>query len=316
MLHITIRQLSVFAAVARHMSFARAAEELHLTAPAVSMQIKQLEGAVRLPLFERSSSAVSLTLTGEYLLVHVRRILSALNEAENLIGRLRKVQTGVLQLGMLTTAKYFVPYLLAAFLKEHPGVQPRLIEGNRQELADALHHNELDIAIMGRPPKEMDTIAEAFAPHPHGFVAAAAHHFAQSREIAVAELAREPFIIRESGSGTRQTMEGLFREWHITPPVMMQMSNNDSIKQAVLANLGITFMSLHTIADELHSGRLVALGIDEMPLMRQWHVVRLSQRVLSPAAETFRHFVLESGEGFLQAHFAAIAAQAAAPRRT
>jgi DNA-binding transcriptional LysR family regulator len=303
MLNVTIRQLHVFAAVARHLSFARAAEELHLTAPAVSMQIKQLEAQVRLPLFDRSSSAVSLTLTGEYFLVHVRRMLGALNEAENLVNRLRKVKTGVLQLGMLTTAKYFVPYLLAEFLKDHPGVQPRLIEGNRLELAEALHNNELDIAIMGRPPKELDTVAEGFAPHPHGFVVAADHRLAKLQEIAVSDLAAESVIIREPGSGTRQTMEILFREWHLAPPVRMQLSNNDSVKQAVMAGLGLAFVSLHTVADELKSGRLVMLPLDEMPLMRQWHVVRLSQRVLSPAAETFRHFILESGAEFLRSHY-------------
>ncbi len=303
MLHVTFRQLTVFSTVARHLSFARAAEELHLTAPAVSMQIKQLEIAVRLPLFERSSSAVSLTLTGEYFLVHVRRVLSALRDADNLVERLRQVKTGVLLLGMLTTAKYFVPHLLAAFMQEHPGVQPKLIEGNRQELADALRHNELDIAIMGRPPRELDTVAEGFASHPQGIVVSARHPLASSGEIAIAQLAREPFIIRESGSGTRQTMEALFREWHISPPILMQMVSNDSIKQAVLANLGIAFMSLHTVADELQSGKLVALQMDQMPLLRQWHVVRLSQRVLSPAAEAFRHFILESGTDFLQKHF-------------
>jgi DNA-binding transcriptional LysR family regulator len=306
MLNVTLRQLTVFVSVARHLNFARAAEELHLTAPAVSMQIKQLESVVRLPLFERSSSAVSLTLTGEYFLVHARRVLGALNEAENLIGRLRKVQTGVLQLGMLTTAKYFVPHLLAAFMQDHPGVQPKLIEGNRQELADAMHHNELDIAIMGRPPKEIDTIAEAFATHPQAIVASAQRPIARSGEVAIAELAREPFITREAGSGTRQTMEALFREWHISPPILMQMTSNDSVKQAVLANLGIAFMSLHTVFDELQSGKLVMLPMDQMPLVRQWHVVRLSQRVLSPAAESFRHFILESGAQFLRERFSAV----------
>ena len=306
MLNVTIRQLNVFAAVARHLSFARAAAELHLTASAVSMQIKQLEAQVRLPLFDRSSSAVSLTLPGEYFLVHVRRMLGALNEAENLVNRLRKVKTGVLQLGMLTTAKYFVPYLLAEFLKDHPGVQPRLIEGNRLELAEALHNNELDIAIMGRPPKELDTVAEGFAPHPHGFVVAADHRLAKLQEIGVSDLAAESVIIREPGSGTRQTMEILFREWHIAPPIRMQLSNNDSVKQSVMAGLGLAFVSLHTVADELKSGRLVMLPLDEMPLMRQWHVVRLSQRVLSPAAETFRHFILESGAEFLQSHYGSL----------
>lgn len=308
MLHVTLRQLQVFVAVARRLSFVRAAEDLHLTAPAVSMQIKQLESAVRLPLFDRSSSAVSLTLTGEYFLVHVQRMLGALREAENVISKLRRVQTGALQLGMLTTAKYFVPHLLAAFMKEHPGVQPRLVEGNRQELVDALHRNELDLAIMGRPPKELDTRAESFAPHPLGIIAAPEHPLAHAPEVAVSELPREPFIIREAGSGTRMTMEALFREWRIAPPILMQMTSNESIKQAVIANLGIAFLSLHTAMDELGSGRLVALKIDELPLIREWRIVHLSARVLSPAAETFRHFVLESGAEFLRQHFTTPAA--------
>jgi len=303
MLPVTLRQLQVFAAVARHLSFARAADELHLTAPAVSMQIKQLESVIRLPLFDRSGAAVSLTLTGEYFLVYAQRVLGALREAENLIGKLRKVQTGVLHLGMLTTAKYFVPHLLAAFMKEHPGVQPRLAEGNRQELVDALHRNELDLAIMGRPPKELDTRAEVFAQHPLSVVTSADHPLAQAAGIAVSELAREPFIIREPGSGTRQTMEALFREWRIMPPVLMQMSSNESIKQAVIANLGVAFISLHTAMDELRSGKLVALRVAELPLMREWRIVHLSARVLSPAAEAFRHYVLESGGEFVRRYF-------------
>jgi DNA-binding transcriptional LysR family regulator len=303
MLTVTIRQMQVFAAVARRSSFARAAEELHLTAPAVSMQIKQLEAAIRLPLFDRSGGNVSLTLTGEYFLVYVQRVLGALREAENLLGKLRKVQTGVLQLGMLTTAKYFVPYLLAAFMKEHPGVQPRLTEGNRQELVDALHRNELDLAIMGRPPKELDTRAEAFAKHPLGIIASPEHPLAHAPEVDIAQLAREAFIIREPGSGSRLTMEALFREWRISPPVLMQMTSNESIKQAVMANLGVAFLSLHTVADELRAGKLSMLRVDELPLLRDWQLVHLSARVLSPAAEMFRHYVLENGQEFLRQRF-------------
>jgi DNA-binding transcriptional LysR family regulator len=306
MLPVTLRQLQVFASVARHSSFARASEELHLTAPAVSMQIKQLETAIGLPLFDRSGNSVSLTLTGEYFLVHVQRVLTNMREAENLIGRLRKVKTGVLHLGMLTTAKYFVPHLLAGFMKQHPGVQPRLVEGNRVELVDALHHNELDLAIMGRPPKELDTRAEPFAIHPLGIIAAPTHPLAKIEEIQISALAREPFIIREEGSGSRLTMEALFREWHITPPVLMQMTSNESIKQAVMAGLGIAFISLHTVAEELRSGKLVALRVDELPLLRQWQLVRLTARVMSPVAEAFRHYVLEQGEAFVAQWFRGI----------
>ncbi len=306
MLAVTIRQLQVFAAVARRSSFARAAEDLHLTAPAVSMQIKQLEAAIRLPLFDRTGGSVSLTLTGEYFLVYVQRVLGALREAENLIAKLTKVQTGILQLGMLTTAKYFVPHLLASFMREHPGVQPRLLEGNRQDLVDALHRNELDLAIMGRPPRELDTRAESFAHHPLGIIASAQHPLASEPEVGIAELAREPFIIREPGSGSRQTMDALFREWRIAPPVLMQMASNESIKQAVMANLGIAFISLHTVADELRAGKLATVRVDELPLQRQWQLVWLSARVLSPVAEMFRAYVLENGEEILRQRFAFI----------
>jgi LysR family transcriptional regulator, low CO2-responsive transcriptional regulator len=303
MLHVTMRQLRVFSSVATHLSFARAAEEFHLTAPAVSMQIKQLEAAVGLPLLDRGRGEVSLTITGEYFLVYARRMLGTLREAENLLAKLRKVETGRLFIGMLTTAKYFLPHLLAEFLAERAGVEVRLTEGNRQTLVDALHRNELDLAIMGRPPTELDTREEAFAKHPLGVLASPRHPLAGLGQVSTDQLAREPFIIREPGSGTRLLMETCFREWRIAPAVIMQMSSNETIKQAVIANLGLSFLSLHTAADELRSGKIVALHIDTMPLVRQWHLVHLSARVLSPAAEAFRYFVLERGAAFLAVHF-------------
>jgi len=303
MLHVTMRQLRVFSSVATHLSFARAAEEFHLTAPAVSMQIKQLEAAVGLPLLDRGRGEVSLTITGEYFLVYARRMLGTIREAENLLAKLRKVETGRLFIGMLTTAKYFLPHLLAEFLAERAGVEVRLTEGNRQTLVDALHRNELDLAIMGRPPTELDTREEAFAQHPLGVLASPRHPLAGLGQVSTDQLAREPFIIREPGSGTRALMETCFREWRISPAVIMQMSSNETIKQAVIANLGLSFLSLHTAADELRSGKIVALHIDTMPLVRQWHLVHLSARVLSPAAEAFRYFVLERGAAFLAGHF-------------
>src|SRR5215213_3384171 len=303
MLHVTMRQLRVFSSVATHLSFARAAEEFHLTAPAVSMQIKQLEAAVGLPLLDRGRGEVSLTITGEYFLVYARRMLGTIREAENLLAKLRKVETGRLFIGMLTTAKYFLPHLLAEFLAERAGVEVRLTEGNRQTLVDALHRNELDLAIMGRPPTELDTREEAFAQHPLGVLASPRHPLAGLGQVSTDQLAREPFIIREPGSGTRALMETCFREWRIAPAVIMQMSSNETIKQAVIANLGLSFLSLHTAADELRSGKIVALHIDTMPLVRQWHLVHLSARVLSPAAEAFRYFVLERGAAFLAGHF-------------
>src|ERR1044071_8063128 len=195
MLNVTLRQLRVFATVARHLNFARASEELHLTAPAVSMQIRELEGQLKLPLFDRSGRKVSLTMPGEYFLVHARRMLASLRDAEDLIDRLRSAQTGRVAVGMLSTAKYFLPRLLTGFLADHPGVEVNLTEGNRQALVESLQRNELDLAIMGRPPKELDTRAEPFAAHPLGIVASPSHRLAPLGRLPADGLASGPSLI-------------------------------------------------------------------------------------------------------------------------
>jgi DNA-binding transcriptional LysR family regulator len=169
---VTFRQLRVFVEVARHLSFVRAAESLHLTPPAVTMQVKELESAIELPLFDREGRKVSLTTAGEYFLVYAKRMLSTLKDADDAMARFRKLESGVLSVGMVGTAKYFVPHLLTRFREEHPGVELRLRVGsNREELVTLLQNAEVDLAIMGRPPKEMATRAEPFAAHPHVFVA-------------------------------------------------------------------------------------------------------------------------------------------------
>jgi DNA-binding transcriptional LysR family regulator len=303
MLNVTVRQLRVFAAVARHMSFSRAAEELHLSAPAVSMQIRDLEDTVGLPLFDRGAKKVSLTVSGEYFLLHARRMLASLKDAEDMIARLQGVTAGRLTIGMLSTAQYFVPRLLAGFLRDHPAVEVRLAAGNRQQLVELLQRNEVDLAIMGRPPKELDTRAEPFALHPLAVLAAPQHPLAALPHVPTPLISSEPFIIREPGSGTRSAMEIYFREQRISPPVIMEMTSNETIKQAVIANMGLSFLSLHTVSLELRSGLLKMLELDGLPLLRRWHVVHLHARMLSPAAEAFRYYVLENGEAFLARHF-------------
>jgi DNA-binding transcriptional LysR family regulator len=303
MLNVTLRQLRVFTAVARHLNFTRASEELHLTAPAVSMQVRELEGQLKLPLFDRRGRKVSLTMPGEYFLVHARRILASLRDAEDLIDRLRSAQTGRVAVGMLSTAKYFLPRLLTGFLADHPGVEVNLTEGNRQMLVESLQRNELDLAIMGRPPKELDTRAEPFAAHPLGIVASPDHPLAKLDRVPADALAAQPFIIRESGSGTRIAMEQYFHEQRIGPPRIMEMASNETIKQAVIANMGLSFLSLHTVSLELASGLLKVLPLEGLPLVRQWHLVRARAKTLSPLASAFRNYVLENAEVFLAAHF-------------
>jgi len=299
----TLRQLRIFVAVAKHLSFARAAEEMHLSQPAVSMQIKELESVMELPLFERAGRSIRLTMPGEYLLVYARRILGTLKEAGDAMTKLRKVQGGRITIGMVSTVEYFLPRLLARFRSQHPGVEMRLAVGNREQLSKLLHDNEVDLAVMGRPPRELDTRAEPFAAHPLGIIASPEHPLARRREIAPKALDAEPFIVREPGSGTRAAMEQFFRDQRIVAAPIMEMTSNETIKQAVIANMGLAFVSLHTVALELSVQQLVVLDVVGLPLMRRWYIVNVQRKPLTPAAESFRYFVLDQGERLLAEQF-------------
>jgi DNA-binding transcriptional LysR family regulator len=296
---VSITQLRLFASAARHLSFARAAEELHVTQPAVSMQIRNLEEQVGLPLFDRSRRQLSLTPPGEYFLLYARRALSALKDAEDMMAKMRGAQTGRLVVGLVSTADYFLPRLLAGFMHEHPGVDVQLAVGNRQSLVSMLQQNEVDLAVMGRPPKELETRAEPFALHPIGVVAPASHPLARREHIAPLDLASERFIVREPGSGTRAAMELFFHEQRIAPGFAMEVGSNEAIKHAVAAGLGISFLSLHTVHLETAGKQLIVLDVEGTPILKQWHVVRAGAKTLSPAAEAFRYFMLEEGERFI-----------------
>lgn len=318
-MNLTFRQLRVFNEVARQGSLARAAEALHLTPPAVSMQIKELEGQVGLPLLDRGTRSATLTSAGEYFLVHARRLLADLKDAQHAMARLRKLEQGVLVIGVVSTAKYFVPHLLARFHEEHPAIDVKLrVAANREQLVALMDAGEADLSIMGRPPRELGARAESFAPHPLVFVAPARHPLvnrhggdgangaagasAHRTPITLAELADHPMIVREAASGTRSTLDALLAQHRVEPRITMEMPSNESIKQAVIAGMGISFLSLHTVGLELRNGLMRVLPVEGTPLMRAWHVVHLSAKVLSPAAEAFRYFILEHGPAWLQAH--------------
>ncbi len=300
MRNVTLRQLRVFAAVARHLSFGKAAEEMHLTPPAVSMQIKELEEHVGLPLFDRGGRSVALTVTGEYLLVYARKVLATLKDAEDAVARLKGLQTGRLTIGMVSTAKYFIPRLMARFRSEHPGIEVRLaVGGNREQLVALLQSNEVDLAIMGRPPRELATRAEPFAVHPHVIVTPPDHPLARMGHAPAAALANYEFLIREPGSGTRAAMEKFFADHRLEPRVAMEMTSNETIKQAVMAGMGISFLSLHTIGIELRAGLIAVADVEDLPVLRRWYIVNTLAKTLSPAAEAFRYFMLEEAERFL-----------------
>ncbi len=303
MKNATFRQLRVFSEVARQLSFAKAARALHLTPPAVTMQVRELEGHVGMPLFDRSGRSVTLTTAGEYMLVYTRKMLATLKDAEDTAARLLKLEVGTLTIGMVSTAKYFLPHLLAQFRREHEGIEIRLAVGNREQLVRMLHANEVDIAIMGRPPKELATRAEPFAAHPHVFVAPVGHPLTQAGPLTPEALRGQGFILREEGSGTRAALEKFLLQARVEPRVTMEMASNETIKQAVIAGMGLSFLSLHTLGLELDNQLIALLPIEGAPVVRAWNVVHTLAKLLSPAAEAFRYFVLEHGEDYLREHF-------------
>jgi DNA-binding transcriptional LysR family regulator len=301
---VSLRQLRVFASVAKHLSFVRAAEELGLTPPAVSMQIKELEVAVGFPVFDRTSRQVSLTMVGEYVLAHIRRVLSAMRDAEDLVARFRGLQAGPLDVGMGSTAEYFLPRLLAQFHQEHPGIVIRLqVANNREQIVTLMQEGNIELAIMGRPPQGWPTRAEPFAMHPHILVTSTDHPFSSMETVPAKALVDEGFIERKPNSGTRAALDEYMRSNHMTPRIVMQMSSNEAIKQAVMAGMGISLLSRHTVGLELDHGLIAAPGTEGFPVMRRWHVVNNLAKTLSPAAEAFRYFILERGEAYLAKHF-------------
>ena len=296
----TVRQLQIFSVAASHLSFARAAEKLHLTHAAISLQIKQLEDVCGTQLFDRIGKKVFLTEAGDILLDHARQILQSLKDADESLMALKGLKGGRVTIAVTSTAEYFAPGLLAEFRKAQADVRVRLLVDNREEVSRMLISNEVDLAIMGRPPADMEAEATTFAPHPFVIVAGADHPLIGRTALTVEDIAQETMIVREAGSGTRLAMEGFFREHSIEPNIDMEMGSNEAIKQAVVAGLGISFISQHTLGLELSAGRLVVLPVEGMPVMRRWFLVRHKSKRLTPALGAFWDFVLEFAPDYLK----------------
>ncbi len=296
----TVRQLQIFEAAARALSFSRAAQVLHLTQPAVSMQIRQLEHFAGVPLFERTGRRLRLTDAGDELVQHARGVLRALEDADEAFAAMKGLRGGRVRLALVSTAKYFAPRLIARFVQTHPGVQVRLQADNREAVVRTLAANDVDLALMGRPPGDIDVEAKPFADHPLVVIAPPDHPLARRRQVPIEALASETFLVREMGSGTRTAMERFFQERGIPLRVGMEMPSNETIKQAVMAGLGLSFISLHTIALELSARALAVIHAQGLPVMRQWMVVHRSERRLAPAATAFKEFVLQNGRSFLK----------------
>ena len=255
-MHITLRQLRVFEAVARHLSYTRASQELHLSQPAVSMQIRQLEEDVGMPLFEKLGKRTELTEAGREVYNYSRGISHALQELEEVMQSLKGVSRGQINIAVASTVNYFAPRLLAVFHQRYPGISPRLDVTNRETLVRLLEGNSVDIALMGLPPTEVEVDSEAFMDNPLVVIAPPTHPLVGTPQIPQARLADETFVMREPGSGTRQAMERHFKEQGILIRHGMQMTRNEAVKQAVRSGLGLSVVSLHTIELELETGRL------------------------------------------------------------
>jgi LysR family transcriptional regulator, low CO2-responsive transcriptional regulator len=290
--HISLRQLRVFEAVARHLSYTRAADELHLSQPAVSMQVKQLEDQVGLPLFERLGKRIVLTEAGQEIHHYSLTIDRSLREMEEVIESLKGVSRGRLQIAVASTVNYFAPRLLAVFQRRYPGIGLRLDVTNRETLIQLLDTNAVDLVLMGKPPTDVEVDAEAFLDNPLVVIAPPDHPLAVERGIPAKRLADELFIMREEGSGTRQAMERFFNERGLTIRHGMQMTRNEAVKQAVRSGLGLGVVSLHTIELELETRRLITLDAEGFPDLRKWYLVSRRGKRLSPAARAFRDFVV------------------------
>ncbi len=299
-MRLTLRQLQVFEAVARHRSYTRAARELHLTQPAVSMQIKQLEEALGLPLFEQIGKRIYLTDAGREMDHYGRMISQQLADAEAVLGDLKGLRRGRLDLAVASTANYFATRLLAEFCRRHEGVVFSLDVTNRERLLDHLERNDIDLVIMGRPPEQRPLVAEAFLENPLVLIAPPDHPLVGERAIPLSRLRRERFLVRERGSGTRSAMERFFAASGASLASGMEMNSNEAIKQAVQAGLGLGIVSRHTLALELRTGAVAILDAEGFPILRHWYLVHREGKRLSPMAETFRRFVLDAGPRLIE----------------
>ncbi len=287
-MHLTLRQLQCFSAVARNLSYTRAAEELHLTQPAVSMQIRQLEQQAGLALTEQLGKQVYLTEAGEEVHRYAKSILDQVEEMDDVLDKLKGFSGGRLRIAAISSANYFAPKLLGTFHQRFPDVSVSMDVTNQTSVVKQVIDNEVDMAIMGQPPSQANLEAVAFMDNPLIIVAPPDHRLAVRKRIALKELEKEVFLIREPGSGTRGAMQRFFREQKLKLTTGMEMGSLSGIKQGVQAGLGLGLLPRGAVEVELMLGHLVELKIKGLPIRRHWYVVLQKGKRLSLAAEEFR----------------------------
>ena len=292
---ITFRQLETFAEVARLQSFTRAAEALHLTQPAVSIQIRQIAETIGLPLFEQNGREIALTAGGEELLATVRDLDDAWNRFESAIDDLKGFKRGKLRVGLVTTAKHFLPRMLGDFYRRYPDIDIELEIANRQRIVERIRGNQDDLYVMAYPPEELDIVSYPFLDNEY-VVLAPATHWAAGRGVTLDDLAGESFLLREVGSGSRKVIDEYVRATGEPLKVRLSLASNEAIRDLVAAGMGLAVLSRHALGDSLERGDLVALDVAGFPLRRPWSVVHLRGKVLSLPARAFLEELLASGD--------------------
>lgn len=296
MLPLSLRQLQVFESVARHMNHSRAAAELFLSQPAVSMQIKQAEQTIGMPLFEQVGKKLFLTEAGREMLHYSRSVVVLLQEMETVFDEMKGLEHGHLNIAVVSTANYFMPQLLAKFIQSHPKIKVSLSVANRDAVLKQLAENVADLAIMGQPPDGTEMVADPFLENPLVVIASPTHPLAIVKNIQPRQLAKETFLLREQGSGTRGVVERFFTSHKLSLPTHMAMDTNEAIKQSVQAGMGIGIISSHGIELELETKRLVVLDVDHFPIVRHWYIVHRKDKRASVAAQEFAQFLAEESQ--------------------
>ena len=296
MIEATDRQLRLFEAVARHSSFTRAAEEVHLSQPAVSIQVKRLEENVGLPLFDHVGKRITLTEAGRELYAASKDVLGRLSDLDSAIDSLKGEVAGTLRVTAVTSAKYFLPHLLGAFLRRYPDVEPKLKVVNRQAMLERIADNEDDLYVMGHVPEDLDVEQVPFLENIISVVASPDHRLANKRKVTLKQLEDERFLVRESGSGNRKVVGEFFEEQGITINPSMELGSAEAIKQGVMAGLGISALSLHNLRLEVAAKQIVVLKVEGFPLRRRWNVVHRRGKSLSHAAQSFIEFLQAEGQ--------------------
>jgi len=292
----TLHQLQIFEAIAQHGSFTRAAEELFLTQPTVSQQMKQLTKAIGVPLYEQIGKRIYLTDAGKAVLDVGRDISQRFNDLEMTLADIKGLKQGNLKLAAITTAKYFVPRILGTFRQRYPGINISLQIANRQQILDRLANNLDDLYFIGQPPEDLEINLRHFLDNPLVVIAPRNHPLAQEKLISLERLIEEPLIMRESGSGTRMAVESFFAENRLKMRVEMEIGSNEAIKQAIVGGLGLSILSRHSLALEGSQGPLVVLDVEGFPIQKHWYVIYPRNKQLSIVAQTFLDYLLTEGK--------------------